>query len=478
MNQSLYPSLPILVVDDEIEIIRSYTIALRASGFRNIRICKDSRNVLSMLSKEEMSLILLDLTMPYLSGDALLPEIKQEFPQIPIIVITGNIEIDTAVKCMKTGAHDYMIKPIEKSRLVAAVKRVVEMRELQYENELLKERVLTGRIKNPDAFSTIITNNDTMKSLFQYVESISKSPQPVLITGETGVGKELMAAAIHKLSNRQGQYVSVNVAGIDDSVFSDTLFGHVKGAFTGAEAVRKGLVEKASDGTLFLDEIGDLHEESQIKLLRLLQEKEYYPMGSDLPKMTDARTVVATNQDIKTLQKSGRFRKDLFYRIRTHAIHIPPLRERLDDIPLLMDLFLEEVSHSLGKKKPTPPDELITLLQNYHFPGNIRELETMVYDAVSNHESKKLSMDRFKNHMEQECSAEKLSFSQFTSKHDALLFGPGILPTLEESNNRLIVEAMKRTKDNQSMAAKILGISRQRLSRQLKSLHPKNSTNP
>ncbi len=392
MNQIPYPSLPVLIVDDETEILRSFELTLRAGGIKNIMRCQDSRDVQTLLSNRKIGVILLDLTMPFISGDELLPIITRDFPDILLIIITGNTEVDTAVQCMKFGAFDYMVKPVEESRLVSGVRRAIKIRELQYENLRLKERMLNSRLDNPEAFSEIITNNETMLSIFQYVESIASSPKPVLITGETGVGKELMVRAIHKLSNRQGQFVSVNVAGIDDNIFSDTLFGHVKGAFTGADKMRKGLVEEASGGMLLLDEIGDLAPDSQVKLLRLLQEHEYFPVGSDLPKISDARVIVITNKDLQALQKSGRFRKDLYYRLCAHSIHIPPLRERLDDLSLLVDYFLEEASHSLGKKKPTPHEELITLLSNYHFPGNIRELQSMIYDAVSNHKSKKLSL--------------------------------------------------------------------------------------
>jgi len=468
MNRISYPSLPVLLVDDEIEMVRSFDLTLRASGITNIMRCHDSRDVLTFLSNQEIGVILLDLTMPFISGDELLPLINRDFPDNPVIIITGNTEVDTAVQCMKVGAFDYMVKPVEESRLVSGVKRAIEIRELQYENLKLKERMLNSRLDDPEAFSEIITNNETMLSIFQYVESIAGNPKPVLITGETGVGKELMVKAIHKLSNRQGQFVAVNVAGIDDNIFSDTLFGHVKGAFTGADKTRKGLVEKASGGTLHLDEIGDLNPDSQVKLLRLLQEHEYFPVGSDLPKMTDARVIVVTNKVLQALQESGRFRKDLYYRFCAHSIHIPPLRERLDDLTLLVDYFLEEASHSLGKKKPTLHEELITLLSNYHFPGNIRELQSMIYNAVSNHKSKKLSMDQFNAHFDQEGATGRTDLSRFSPKHDSRFAGSKPLPTLEQTNRLLIEEAMKRTNNNQSMAARLLGISRQRVARHLK----------
>ena len=209
----------------------------------------------------------------------------------------------------------------------------------------------------------------------------------------------MIAKAVHLLSNRKGEFVPVNVAGLDENVFTDTLFGHKKGAFTGADRARIGLVEQASGGTLFLDEIGDLSADLQVKLLRLLQEGEYFPLGSDVTKRSDARVVVATNQELQTLQESGKFRKDLYYRLCAHHVHIPPLRERREDLPLLAEHFLEKSSEALGKKKPTPPKELFILLSSYHFPGNIRELKSMIWDAVSYHKIGKLSLDAFKTHI-------------------------------------------------------------------------------
>ena len=282
------------------------------AGINNIIRYQDSREVMPLLSRQEIEVMLLDLSMPHITGEELLSLITKDFPEIPIIIITGSNDVDTAVACMKSGAFDYMVKPVEKSRLISGVKRAIEIRELQRENRLLKARVLSDQLQHPEAFSEIVTRHGTMRSIFQYIEAISISPQPVLITGETGVGKELVARAIHTLSNRKGNFVPVNVAGLDDNVFADTLFGHNKGAFTGADQPRSGLIEQASGGTLFLDEIGDLHPTSQVKLLRLLQDGEFFPLGADIAKHSDARVVVATNQNLQTLQESGKFRKDLY----------------------------------------------------------------------------------------------------------------------------------------------------------------------
>ena len=316
-------------------------------------------------------------------------------------------------------------------------------------------------------FSDIITTDSQMLSIFKYIESVAKSSKPVLITGETGVGKELIANSVHLSSGRSGEFVTVNVAGLDDTVFSDTLFGHVKGAFTGAHEIRSGLIEKAAGGTLFLDEIGDLSMSSQIKLLRLLQEHEYLPLGSDMAKQTDTRIVMATNRELNSLKDSSDFRKDLYYRLITHHISVPPLRERKNDIPILIDYFLEKAAQSLGKKKPTPPKELYTLLHTFHFPGNIRELEAIIFDAVSVHDSKKLSLEVFKTHIAQETQTDHSEAGYDVHQKELVLFSEQ-LPTIKETLNLLIKEAIDRANGNQSIAARLLGISRTALNKRLK----------
>lgn len=468
MTEYLNPVRPILLVDDEIQMLTGCEIALKSSGFTHLFSCQDPREVLSLTGRLEPAAILLDLNMPHISGDRLLAMLQLEYPEIPAIIVTGNDELEIAVECMKNGAFDYILKPFEKSRLIASVTRALELRELTYENMRLKEQFLSNCLENPDAFSKIITANPKMRALFQYAEAISKSSQPILITGESGVGKELMADAIHKLSGRKGAFVAVNIAGIDDHAFSDTLFGHAKGAFTGAVNVRKGLLANAAGGSIFMDEIGELAIESQVKLLRLIQEKEYYPLGADIPKSTDAQILVGTNRDLIAAQKSGTFRKDLYYRLTAHHIHIPPLRDRMDDLPLLLDHFFEEAATDFGKKKPSYPAELIILLENYSFPGNIRELRSMVFDAVAGHGKKKIAMSRFKSRIDRELQSNPISMPDRKEGDASWLPGNVPLPTLEEANRTLIESALQRTGNNHSMAARLLGISRQRLLRHLK----------
>lgn len=463
---SISPHLPILIIDDELESLEGFELTLNSNGFNHIRTCQDSREVMGFLEIHEPSVILLDLSMPHLSGRELLNRICDRHPHLPIIIVTGRNEVETAVDCMTRGAFDYMVKPVEPSRMISGIRRAVELHEERLEYRNFRNKVLKDDLEFPEVFMDIITANKQMRSIFQYCETISGTGKPVLITGESGVGKELIAKALHTLSRAKGRFVPVNVAGLDDLLFSDTLFGHLKGAFTTAEDKRSGLIQKARGGTLFLDEIGDLSLASQLKLLRMLQEKEYYPMGSDTPFETDTRIITATNRDLIRLMEKRQFRADLYYRIQTHHIDIPPLRERISDLPLLLGYFLEKTSAILGKNKPTPPPELMTLLSGYGFPGNIRELESMVFDAVSNHKQKMLSMDRFKQHIEKhkgtamEKEKREISLNPF--------FGIDPLPTLKQAPKLLFSEALKRSHGNKVTAAMMLGITRSGLNKALK----------
>ncbi len=444
MPSFLYPENPVLLVDDEKPILESWSIALESVGINNTVSCADSRQVMRILAKKEAELILLDLSMPFVSGEELLARIYAEYPDMPVIIVTGTNDVATAVECMKAGAFDYMIKAVEKNRLISGVKRAIENRQLQRENRDLKRRLFSDDIENPEAFADIIAaSGSKMRSVFLYVEAIAKTLQTVLITGETGVGKELIARAIHILSGRRGEYVIANIAGFDEAVFTDTLFGHKPGAFTDAKQPRKGLVEKASEGTLFLDEIGDLSIPSQVKLLRLMETREYYPLGSDMAKRCRSKIIVATNRNLDDLVANGQFRKDLYYRLSVHEVNVPPLRERIDDLLLLIDHFLSTAAREFGKKKPTPPKELYTLLATYYFPGNVRELKSLIYDAVSRHKSGTLSLEHFKAVI-----GKKSRSVRKKSPLSALVF-PEFLPTLKEVSNLLIKEALQRSSGNQ-----------------------------
>jgi DNA-binding NtrC family response regulator len=464
----LVPQDPVLLVDDEGQFLQSAHFSLKTSGISNVEKCDDSRSVLEILTKKKVSAILLDILMPHFTGKELLPQITINYPDIPVIMLTALNEIETAVECMKSGAFDYLVKPIDKTRLVMTLKRAIEFREMKVENARLQKSLLENSPADRSVFSEIVTDSMIMKGIFKYIEAIAPTQLPILISGETGSGKELIARAIHNASGRKGAFVAVNVAGLDDSLFSDTLFGHEKGAFTGADTRRAGLIQKAAGGTLFLDEIGDLKMESQVKLLRLLEDRSYYQVGADTPQISDARIVVATNCDILEKYNEGKFRADLFYRLSGHQIRIPPLRKRREDIPLLVHHFIEKASEEIKKKVPKLPEELFLLLNVYQFPGNIRELKGMIYDAISRHQSGILSLETFKEHVEfskllpfyPEVYEKKISNGQKVQFFEQL-------PTLREVEEMLVKEALRRSSGNQSIAASILGLTRSALNKRI-----------
>jgi len=468
ISNVIFPAKPILLIDDEEHFLLSAELTLSSNGIKNTRTCKDSSAVMDLLSEEEYSLVVLDINMPHLSGLDLLPAIVNKHPGVPVIMITAVNDVDSAVFCMREGAFDYIVKPVDDTRLISAIKRGLEFTEIRSENEMLKQSLLRANIQSPEAFSEIVTHCTKIQSIFKYIEAIAKTSLPVLITGETGTGKELFAKAIHNASGRKGELVPVNVAGLEDNLLSDTLFGHKKGAFTGADIERKGLIEKADNGTLFLDEIGDLSTESQVKLLRLLQDGSYYPLGSDMAKLTNARIIVATHRDINSMQVNDKFRKDLYYRLKSHHIEIPPLRERKTDLPYLIDHFISKASAKLNKKRPSVPKEMYTLLSNYTFPGNIRELEGMIFDAISQHVSGILSLESIRNKISGFKYERNNNSKSAAGEEDELLNYPGRFPSLKEAEDYLIEEALKRAEGNQTIAAELLGISRRALNNRLR----------
>jgi DNA-binding NtrC family response regulator len=462
MARSEIPEFPVLLVDDEPAVLSSMTKILKSAGIDNLHTCSDPREVLPFLQQQEAEVIVLDIMMPHITGDALLKTIHEEYPHIPVIIVTASEDIDMAVGCMKEGAFDYMVKAVEPNRLTSGIQRAVEMRRLARRYNSLRERLLAEKLKHPEHFSRIITRNPRIQAIFRFIESIAPTSETILITGETGTGKELFAESIHSASGVKGSLVKVNTAGLDDNVFADTLFGHSKGAYTGADSDRKGLIQQANTGTLFLDEIGDLSAASQIKLLRLLESREYYPLGSDLPRSTSARFIIATHRILSELVAGGKFRKDLYFRLQTYEIRIPPLRDRKEDLSLLLDHFHSLAAEKLGKKQLAVPPELLTLLETYDFPGNVRELRSMIFNAVSRQREKMLSLQPFREAMGY--AGEEL---RPAVAEEALAF-PAKLPTLKAVTEGLIEEALSRAKGNQAIAAGLLGITPQALSKRLK----------
>ncbi|MDZ7815268.1 MAG: sigma-54 dependent transcriptional regulator [Planctomycetota bacterium] len=455
-------SARVLLIDDEREILRSFSTSLKLSGYRDVFECSDSREALDKVESLAPDVVVLDLIMPHVTGEEVLSEMTANHPDTPVIVVTGNTDVQSAVNCVKLGAFDYITKPVDKARLLTTIEVALRHRRSLAEINVLREGIQACELKNPDAFSGIITQNSRMRSLFQFIEAMAPTSAVVLITGETGVGKELFARAIHNSSARKGRFIGLTVSGLDDTMFSDSLFGHRKGAFTGAESTREGLLAQAADGTLFLDEIGDLSHNSQLKLLRLLQENEYYPVGSDKVVPSSARIVTATNRSIDEIKSSPEFRNDLFFRLYAHTLVVPPLRERPDDIKLLLDHFLNLQASELGVRVPSYPPQLLDLLVSYDFPGNVRELEALVLRALTFHRSGMLSLSVFEEHIRTE---NERRFAELEGSVDGeRLFFPTVLPSLKEVKRLLVEEALRRTNGNISLAARMLGVTRKALS--------------
>ena len=460
---------PLFLVDDEEDILFSLRTLFRGAGFARIATIQDSRTLLGMMGEGAQAVVVLDLNMPHLSGFDLLKEIRRHHPQAKVIIVTAANDLELAVECMKEGAVDYFVKPVERDRLLASVRRAMESLDLSRQVSELKRHLLDDTLTKEEVFAPIVTRNARMRGIFHYLEAVAGSGQPVMILGPTGSGKELFARALHDASGRKGEFVAVNVAGLDDHMFSDTLFGHVRGAFTGADSRREGLIARAAKGTLFLDEIGDLGEGAQVRLLRLLQDGEFYPLGSDRPCRSQARVVVATNRDLSAHVRAGRLRQDLYYRLCVHKVQIPPLAERADDLPLLLDCFLREAAAGMGKTTPTPPSELARYLATYDFPGNVRELKAMVYDAVARHQRGVLSMGSF---LEKIKSPPCAPPGEHPGTERIALRSPDRIPTLKEAEEFLVAKALELSDGNQGVAASWLGITRQGLNKKINKRKP------
>ena len=466
MTPKLFPRFPILIVDDEEDVLQSYKMTLRFNRIDNFELCSDSRRVMGLIEGNVYSAVMLDLVMPHITGLELLESIREKHPELVVLVVTGSNNVSTAVECMKQGVYDYLVKPVDVNRLVTSLRNAVEVGELRQENSSLRAHMLTAGVRNPELFASIVTASEPIQSIFSYIEAIATSPRPVLISGESGTGKELFARVIHNASKRTGKFVAVNVAGLDDTMFSDTLFGHRKGAFTGADGERPGLVEQAAGGTLFLDEIGTLQPTSQIKLLRLLQEGEYYALGSDSVKISEATVIAATNEDLDARMREGVFRNDLYYRLLTHHIHVPPLRERPCDLPLLVEHFVAEAAATLGKPAPVVPFQAIAPLQLCRFPGNVRELQALVFDAVTRCKGDEIDPEVFERYAKSQGCASASRQPELRQTIDLLLAGD--IPKLKDVEEYLIEKALRKAGNNQTLAAQMLGVSQSTLSRRMK----------
>jgi DNA-binding NtrC family response regulator len=456
----------VLFIDDDADFLDQIRFALLTNRICDMIPLTDSRQALDRLAEEEFAAVYLDWVMPNLSGSDLLPVLLERFPNLPVVIMTGTNDVATAVQCMRLGAMDFITKPLDSARLLSSLGNALRIAELSQQNQQLQGYLLGSPLANPTAFRGIITASDKMQALFKLIETVSRSRFPVFITGETGVGKELVAEAIHAASGLAGAFVPVNVAGLDAQVLDDTLFGHKKGAFTGASEAREGLIARAQGGTLFLDEIGDLALDSQVKLLRLLQEHQYYRLGSDVLQKSTARIIVASNRDFSTLIAAGRFRADLYHRLSCHKLHVAPLRERPEDIPLLVNHFVLLAAKSVGRTAPRISAELRLLLARYPFPGNVRELINLVTSAVIADQTGIISPADIP-----ELTQAALVFDSSAGISPSGQFSLHVLfpsfPAMDQLERIMVLEALKVTGGRKQDAAGLLGITRQTLRKRL-----------
>ncbi|NKF52319.1 sigma-54-dependent Fis family transcriptional regulator [Shewanella sp. WXL01] len=446
----------ILLVDDEAPWLRTLSVTLqRLVPEAIIDTCVDSRQVMNRLEATDYALVLLDLTMPYHSGEQLLESIREAQPNTRVIIVTGVNEVETAVRCIKHGAYDYFIKTDDVADLGRSVRRALEVVGLERNYKRIKDSFLSKTLSRPDAFSHILTCEPAVLDQFRYLEAIAFSPEPILIEGESGSGKQAFAQSCHLLSAPDAPFITINLAGISARQFDKQLYGELS---TEPGKSVAGAIHKAGSGIIYLKEIAELPRESQAKLVELLEQKVYFPLGSEQSYAVNCRFIASTQADLLALNKDGKLRSDLMYRLRGHKLSLPPLRERRLDISILLNHFVQQAANELELSPPPVPANLATQLQDYPFPGNINELKAMVLDAVSRSSSVTLNTAPFMQAVN-DCKDVAAPVAKFS-------FGAE-LPTLAEISQALIDEAMSRSAQNQTAAAQMLGISQSALSRRL-----------
>ncbi|MFP4376452.1 MAG: sigma-54-dependent transcriptional regulator [Spirochaetales bacterium] len=438
----------VMVVDDEKNIRTGLGKAIELDG-HNVVLAEDGRQALEFVEEEEIDLIICDLKMPRMTGEELLRRVVQSYPTLPVIILTGHGTIESAVQAMRDGAYDFLTKPVNLDRLSLLVKRALSTRELSLQHRALQEELEQRR-----QFANIIGTSSEMRRIFDVVRQVAGTKASVLITGESGVGKELIADAIHNLSNRNEKpFIKVHCAALSESLLESELFGHEKGAFTGAVSRKRGRFELAHMGTIFLDEIGEINQNVQIKILRVLQEKTFERVGGEETVEVDARIISATNKNLKAEIESGAFREDLFYRLNVVNIHIPPLRERKEDIPLLVAAFMKEFASENGKPVEGIDAKARSVLYNYSWPGNVRELRNCIESAVVMSKEPVITSDDLPPSVASDSESNYVRIELGTSMQDA--------------ERELIRANLAAQNGNKSRTAEILGIGRKTLHRKI-----------
>ncbi|MBN2653181.1 MAG: sigma-54-dependent Fis family transcriptional regulator [Spirochaetales bacterium] len=441
----------ILVADDEKNIREGLASALEMDGYE-VYTASNGDEASVFINNNDIDLVITDLRMPKMSGNDLLKHISSSFPTIPVIILTGHGTIESAVEAMRDGAFDFITKPVNLDRLSLLVKRALSNRELVLKHRMLEEEV--EKLGRANKYSKMIGKSSQMRKIFDVIQQVASTKASVLITGESGVGKELVADALHNLSNRKDSpFVKVHCAALTESLLESELFGHEKGSFTGAISDKKGRFELANKGSIFLDEIGEINQSVQIKILRVLQEREFERVGGEKTVSVDVRVIAATNKDLKKEIEGGNFREDLFYRLNVVNIHVPPLRERREDISLLVTSFISEFSDENGKKIEGIDSKAMSALYNYSWPGNIRELRNCIESAVVMCRSDFIGIDDLPPSVAE------------STEGDFIRIKPG--SSMSEVERLVILETLKRENGNKSKTAKILNMGRKTLYQKL-----------
>ncbi len=438
----------ILIIDDEKNIREGLGTSFELEGYE-VRLAANGQEGLDYVAKGDVDLVITDLRMDGISGEEVLRRVTTETPGIPVIVLTGHGSIDAAVDAMRQGAYDFLTKPLNLDQLTMIVKRALQGRELSLQHQQLQKEV-----EGAHKFDNMIGKSAEMQKVFELVKRVAPTKASVLITGESGVGKELVADAIHNLSPRSGhEMIKVHCAALSESLLESELFGHEKGAYTGADKMQKGRFELAHESTIFLDEIGEINPGVQVKLLRVLQDRKFERVGGEQTIDVDVRVIAATNKDMEKEVAAGRFREDLYYRLNVVHIEVPPLRERRDDIPLLLNAFLREFAEENGKQITGIDARARAALYKYGWPGNIRQLRNCMESAVVMCMKNEITLDDLP--------------PTISGIKDAADITVPVGVTLEEAEKTIIRENLAANKGNKSKTADILGIGRKTLHRKL-----------
>ncbi len=457
MRQAASDGKHILIVDDEPLIRSSLGELLTISGY-SVSTAANGKEALEILKDYTADIVIADMKMPVMDGIQLLKKVKANYPETPVIVISGYASIENAVEAMKEGAYDYVTKPIVDSEIKIVIERLLKQRQLQEENVRLKEQLSTSQ---KERFCNMVGKSQSMQKIYNLIEAITSTRATVLIHGESGTGKRMIAHAIHKCNEleRGKPFVEVSCGALTETLLESELFGHVKGAFTGAIKDKMGRFELADKGTIFLDEIDAFSSALQVKLLRVLQEGEFERVGDNRTLKVDVRVIAATNQNLQELIHQGKFRKDLYYRLNIISIEIPPLRDRKEDIPILLEEFIKKHSKHTSKKIEGISQEAQSILMNYNWPGNIRELENIIERAII------LTKERIIGPKDLPEFLRNIKPSQSQAEEGETF---KLKQALKSPEKDLIVKALETVSWNRNEAAAQLGINRTTLYKKMR----------